>query len=170
MGARSFYYPPKPQDCADCHMTQIASHDAGNIGGYVHSHRFLAANTAVPFANQDKSQLTQTESFLADGKLRVDIFAISPEGNFAAGGRTAGGEPAQPEIQTTFAVGEEAATQAPAGVAKEEPLPPVTAPLNRVTATVRAGDTVRVDVVVRTLKMGHFSRAARWTRSIAGLN
>jgi tetratricopeptide (TPR) repeat protein len=156
MGARSFYYPPKPQDCADCHMTLIASHDAGNMGGKVHSHRFLAANTAVPFANQDKSQLSQTETFLADGKLRVDIFAISPEGSMTAGQRSASGEPVQPEIQTTFAVGEEAATQAPAGVVPEEPLPPVTAPLNRVPASVRAGDTVRVDVVVRTLKMGHF--------------
>jgi hypothetical protein len=54
-------------------------------------------------------------------------------------------------------VGEEAETQSPpTGVAPDEPLPPVTAPLNRVAAAVRAGDTVRVDVVVRTVKMGHF--------------
>ena len=33
---------------------------------------------------------------------------------------------------------------------------PVTAPLNRVDAAVRRGDTVRVDVVVRTRKVGHF--------------
>ena len=156
MGARSFYYPPKPQDCADCHMTLVASHDAGNVGGYVHSHRFLAANTAVPFANQDNTQLAQTETFLADGKLRVDIFAISPEGTITTGQRNVSSEPAQPEIQTTFAVGEEAATQAQVGVVAEEPLAPVTAPLNRVSAAVRAGDAVRVDVVVRTLNMGHF--------------
>jgi tetratricopeptide (TPR) repeat protein len=156
MGARSFYYPPKPQDCADCHMTLVASHDAGNVGGYVHSHRFLAANTAVPFVNQDNAQLSQTETFLADGKLRVDIFAISPEGENAAGRRGAGSEPAQPEIQTTFAVGEEAETSPPGVGGTEEALPPLTAPLNRVPAAVRAGDTVRVDVVVRTLKMGHF--------------
>jgi tetratricopeptide (TPR) repeat protein len=157
MGARSFYYPPKSQDCADCHMTMVASHDAGNVDGYVHSHRFLAANTAVPLANQDNTQLSQTETFLADGKLRVDIFAISPEENIQAGQRNADVEPAQPGIQTTFAVGEEAETPAPAaGAGPGEPLPPVTAPLNRVSTAVRAGDTVRVDVVVRTLKMGHF--------------
>jgi len=156
MGARSFYYPPKPQDCADCHMTMVASHDAGNIGGFVHSHRFLAANTAVPFANQDGVQLSQTEQFLADGKLRVDIFAISPEQSMATGQRGAGSEPAKPEIQTTFAVGEEAETQTPTGSSLALPPLPVTAPLNRVPAAVRAGDTVRVDVVVRTLKVGHF--------------
>ena len=33
---------------------------------------------------------------------------------------------------------------------------PITAPLNRVQAAVRRGDTVRVDVVVRTKKVGHF--------------
>jgi len=157
MGARSFYYPPKPQDCANCHMALVASHDAGNIGGYVHSHRFLAANTAVPSANQDVTQLSQTETFLVDGELRVDIFAISPEENIPAGQRNTSAEPAQPGIQTTFAVGEEAETQVPtASVAPEQPLPPVSAPLNRVPAAARAGDAVRVDVVVRTLKMGHF--------------
>ena len=34
--------------------------------------------------------------------------------------------------------------------------PPVTAPLNEVNAAVRRGDSVRVDVVVRTRKVGHF--------------
>ena len=37
-----------------------------------------------------------------------------------------------------------------------EPVQPVTAPLNRADASVRRGDTVRVDVVVRTRKVGHF--------------
>ena len=33
-GARSFYYPPKPQQCADCHMLAEASKDAGNVNGF----------------------------------------------------------------------------------------------------------------------------------------
>jgi tetratricopeptide (TPR) repeat protein len=154
-GARSFYYPAKPQDCADCHMTLVASRDAGNVGGMVHSHRFLAANTALPFANRDEDQLAQTEKFLADGKLRVDIFAMSPEEDISTAGADKAG-PSSPGIQTTFAVGEEAETFAAAGPGAEIPLPAITAPLNRVPGSVRAGDTVRVDVVVRTLKMGHF--------------
>ena len=44
--ARSFYYPKQSKKCADCHMPLVASKDAGNINGFVHSHRFPAANTA----------------------------------------------------------------------------------------------------------------------------
>src|SRR5205807_1122316 len=36
------------------------------------------------------------------------------------------------------------------------PAAPVSAPLNRIGAAVRRGDTVLVDVVVRTRKVGHF--------------
>jgi len=60
-GARSFYYPPKPQQCADCHMPQVASQDFGNIQGMVHSHRFAAANTAVPTSYGDHEQLAAVE-------------------------------------------------------------------------------------------------------------
>ena len=77
-GARSFYYPTKTQNCADCHMPMVASSDPGNIGGKVHSHRFPAANTAVPYANQDQAQLRLTEKFLTSGFISVDIFAVSP--------------------------------------------------------------------------------------------
>ncbi len=52
-GARSFYYPAKPSTCADCHMPLVASQDPGNRDGKVHSHRFPAANTALPFVNHD---------------------------------------------------------------------------------------------------------------------
>ncbi len=153
-GARSFYYPPKSQNCADCHMPAVASQDAGNIGGFVHSHRFVAANTAVPFANGDKTQLADEEAFLQSGLVRVDIFAISPDRPTSK--NQVNPAAPQPQFQTEFAVGEEAETPAPSGAA-EMPAPlPVTAPLNRVNPAVRADDTVRVDVVVRTLKVGHF--------------
>src|SRR6202043_1949278 len=105
-GARSFYYPPKPAQCADCHMPLEASHDAGNVRGFVHSHRFPGANTAVPTANEDADQLALTEKFLKSGILSVDIFAVSPESVQAKGIATP-----QSDIQTTFAVGEEAETK-----------------------------------------------------------
>ena len=54
-GARSFYYPAKPAQCADCHMPLTRSADFGNIGGFVHSHRFPAANTALPFSPTGRS-------------------------------------------------------------------------------------------------------------------
>jgi tetratricopeptide (TPR) repeat protein len=148
-GARSFYYPPKTSQCADCHMPLTASKDQGNINGFVHSHRFPAANTALPTANQDAEQLKITEDFLKNDILSVDIFALSPAGeNLKSGAVT------QSEMSTTFAVGEEAETKiTPSGPAEAIP---VTAPLDRVQPVVRRGDTVRVDVVVRTKKIGHF--------------
>jgi Flp pilus assembly protein TadD len=148
-GARSFYYPKQPQQCADCHMPMERSNDMGNIAGQVHSHRFPAANTALPTANEDADQLQATESFLKSGILSVDIFALSPAQTAAKPG--ASGET---ELSTTFAVGEEAETKITPGSAGE--VAPVTAPLNRVQSALRRGDTVRVDVVVRTKKIGHF--------------
>jgi tetratricopeptide (TPR) repeat protein len=154
LGARSFYYPPTPQTCADCHMPLAPLQDTAAGPKILHSHRFLAANTAVPFANRDTAQLDAVENFLRDKQVSVDIFAITPEEKAKAPTAIA----VAPEFQTTFAVGEEAEAPA-AGAGAEEtsgPPAPVTGPLNRVAATVRRGDTVRVDVVVRTRKVGHF--------------
>src|SRR5713226_6530190 len=148
-GARSFYYPPKPAQCADCHMPLEASHDAGNINGFVHSHRFPGANTAVPTVNEDAPQLKLTEDFLKNGALTVDVFALSPAQEPLKPGATT-----QSDLSTTFAVGEEAETKIAPGGGEEAT--PVTAPLNRVQPPLRRGDTVRVDVVVRTKKVGHF--------------
>jgi tetratricopeptide (TPR) repeat protein len=148
-GARSFYYPRKPQQCADCHMPLERSNDMGNVDGNVHSHRFPAANTALPTANDDATQLNATEAFLKAGILSVDIFALSP-----AQAATKPGAAGEAELATTFAVGEEAEAKVTPGAAGEAV--PVTAPLNRVQPTVRRGDAVRVDVVVRTKKIGHF--------------
>jgi tetratricopeptide (TPR) repeat protein len=148
-GARSFYYPPKPQQCADCHMPAEASKDAGNINGFVHSHRFPAANTALPTAYEDAAQLKLTEDFLKSGALTVDIFAVSP-----AQVPLKSGASTQSDLSTTFAVGEEAESKVTA--ATGDTTTPIAAPLNRVQPPLRRGDTVRVDVVVRTKKVGHF--------------
>ena len=153
-GARSFYYPPKLQQCADCHMPLEPSNDMGNVAGKVHSHRFPAANTALPTANEDAAQLKATENFLTSGALTVDVFALSSASAPLKSSPAKAGAGAQPELSTTFAVGEEAETKiTPVSNAAATP---VTAPLNRVQAAVRRGDTVRVDVVVRTKRIGHF--------------
>ncbi|HXL22560.1 MAG TPA: tetratricopeptide repeat protein [Candidatus Dormibacteraeota bacterium] len=151
-GARAFYYPKAPMNCADCHMPQVPSADAGNVNGLVHSHRFPGANTAVPMANQDQAQLEFAQKFLQDKQLTVDIFAISPAGKEIQA--SARNEIGKAEIATTFAVGDEADVTAPKGPAGEERA--ITAPLDRTNAAVRRGDDVRVDVVVRTRKVGHF--------------
>lgn len=148
-GARSFYYPAKSSQCSDCHMPLTPSNDMGNVDGLVHSHRFPGANTAVPTANQDEEQLKITKDFLQNKILSVDIFAISP-----AQAEIKPSAVNQSELSTSFAVGEEAETKIAASGSAQ--VAPVTAPLNLVQATVRRGDTVRVDVVARTKAIGHF--------------
>ncbi len=73
-GALSFYYPDKPKKCVDCHMPLVDSKDAGNINGKVHSHRFPAANTALPFVNQHQEQLQTVVDFLQNDVITLDLF------------------------------------------------------------------------------------------------
>src|SRR5205807_5763618 len=103
--------------CADCHMPLTQSSDFGNMNGFVHSHRFPAANTAVPTANDDADQLKLTEKFLKSGILSVDIFAVSPEIANAKSTATP-----QSDIQTTFAVGEEAESKVTAASTEASPI------------------------------------------------
>jgi len=155
-GARSFYYPPKPAQCADCHMPLVPSKDFGNLNGFVHSHRFAAANTAVPTSYGDQEQVRQVESFM-EGALSVDIFALAEEPAEGAGpARAARGGGEAPQLASTFAVGEESSAGLAAGGVSGAAAVKLMAPLGRVAAHARRGDTVRVEVVVRTRKLGHF--------------
>jgi len=152
-GARSFYYPAASADCADCHMPLVASDDPGNINGFVHSHRFPAANTAVPYINGDDEQLRITEEFLQSGIVSVDIFAASPAEEIDEEQALRRASQA-PQAATAFAVGEEAEGGAAPAVLRE--VGELSAPIDRTRPALRPGDTVKVDVVVRTLKVGHF--------------
>jgi tetratricopeptide (TPR) repeat protein len=156
-GARSFYYPAKAQKCADCHMPLVKSDDPAAKNGMVRSHRFAAANTALPFVNRDPVQLKAVQDFLRDGQISVDVFGIvrTPE---REAGEPLQGAPApssEPRIASTFAVGEESAAFGAAEAFIRTP-DEVIAPLGRVDAWVRRGESVRVEVVVRTRKVGHF--------------
>ena len=153
-GARSFYYPEQPADCTDCHMPLVKSDDPGNIDGYVHSHRFPAANTAVPYVNRDQEQLRVTKEFLEDGIVSVDIFAASPaEEETRAPAMRRRVADAQ-VLSTGFAVGEEAA--AGSGTVLIREVGKIAAPIDRASPKVEAGHTIKVDVVVMTRKVGHF--------------
>ena len=153
-GARSFYYPPKPQQCADCHMPLVASNDFGNRDGFVHSHRFAAANTAVPTSYGDRAQTEAVENFLR-GAVTVDIFALAEE---PAESEETGParRPETPQLASTFAVGEESSAGLAGAGVSGLPVARLVAPLGRVSASVHRGQTVRVEVVVRTRKVGHF--------------
>jgi tetratricopeptide (TPR) repeat protein len=160
-GARSFYYPPKPQRCADCHMPLVRADDPAAKNGMVRSHRFAAANTALPFVNGDRAQLEAVQAFLRDGQISVDVFGIVHEENRGADPRRAGPvlrtrqDSEEPQLFSTFAVGEESMNFG-AGSQTVRPAAEVIGPLDKVDAWVRRGESARVEVVVRTRKVGHF--------------
>jgi tetratricopeptide (TPR) repeat protein len=152
-GARSFYYPPKSSDCADCHMPQVASHDPGNRNGLIHSHRFAAANTAIPTVNNDQVQEKAVEEFLKSGFITVDLFAASPVDAGQKGQVEMKRRGDAPALASTFAVGEEAEQSGPVTLREVDK---ITAPIDVPSAAFQPGSTVRIDAVVRTRKIGHF--------------
>jgi tetratricopeptide (TPR) repeat protein len=153
-GARSFYYPDQPSTCVDCHMPRVPSRDAGrHLDGTVHSHRFPAANTALPFVNHDAEQMKVTTDFLTSGFVSVDIFAVSPIDERAPGTPMVRRSGDAQQAMSAFAVGEEAETNAPVMIREVGEL---AAPLDRAAPVLAPGSTVRLDVVVRTRKIGHF--------------
>ncbi|MCC6341687.1 MAG: tetratricopeptide repeat protein [Bryobacterales bacterium] len=152
-GARSFYYPPKSLTCTNCHMPEVRSNDPGNRNGMVHNHRFPGANTAVPYVNEDEEQLAVTRKFLESGFITVDIFSASPVEASREMQMVRRASDAAPAALTTFAVGEEAETS---GAAVLREVGRVAAPLDKAGVKFQPGETVRVDVVVRTKLIGHF--------------
>ena len=154
-GARSFYYPAEPRTCADCHMPAVAGEDPAAPDGLVRSHRFAAANTALPTHFGMDTQLQAVRDFLAAGQVTVDLFALTRDDESPGAGEPtpAGADPLA--LASTFAVGEEAAA-APSRYAPAGSPGTLTAPLDEAGEILRPGETVRVDVVVRTRNLGHF--------------
>jgi len=154
-GARSFYYPPKVSTCVDCHMSPVKSDDPGrHADGTVHSHSFAAANMAVPFVNNDTRQMQEVEDFLKSGFISVDIFSVAPIDEKNEGTRMvrrAGGE--APQALSSSGAGEEVEQSGPAFIREVGQL---AAPIDKAAPALPAGSSARVDVVVRTRKIGHF--------------
>ncbi len=77
---RSFYLPPEPKPCSSCHMPLVASQDQGNDDGFVRSHRFAAANTAIAHLNRHDNQFEAAQNFLEGGVASVDVFRVVVNG------------------------------------------------------------------------------------------
>ena len=154
-------------------MPLVDSNDPAAKNGKVRSHRFPAANTALPYVNRDPVQLKVVQDFLRDGQISVDVFGIVRSGaegrptvpGSAQGRPTLSGSAAPanqanaaagPRLSSTFAVGEESAAFATGRARAMAPVAQVLAPLDKINGVVRRGESVRVEVVVRTRKVGHF--------------
>lgn len=79
---RSFYLPKEPTTCTSCHMPLVPSDDQGNDGGFVRSHRFASANTALPHLNGHADQLAAVQRALQDSIVTVDLFGVEVNGRF----------------------------------------------------------------------------------------
>jgi len=152
-GARSFYYPKQTSTCSGCHMPLVPAREPGSHNGKLHSHRFAAANTALALVNQDLEQRTAVEAFLKSGFMSVDIFAISPVSGRSGDAEMLRRKPDTPQAMSSFAVGEEAEHSGPTVLREVGDL---AAPVDHAGAKLNPGQTARVDVVVRTRKIGHF--------------
>ena len=153
-GARSFYYPPSPMTCVGCHMPSTPSKDPGrHADGTVHNHRFPAANTALALVNKDEAQMKVTKDFLQSGFISVDIFAVSPIDETKERTPMVRRVNEAAQLMTGFGVGEESEPQGPIVI---RDVGQVAAPIDKAQPIVAPGATIRVDVVVRTRKIGHF--------------
>ena len=153
-GARSFYYPEQAMTCADCHMPPVSGEDPAARDGRFRSHRFAAANTALPTHFGLDEQLAAVRDFLRAGQVTVDIFGLVRDAAGDAAPAAAGG-PDPLALASTFAVGEEAAP-APSRYTRTGPLGELAAPLDEALPALVPGESARVDVVVRTRNVGHF--------------
>ncbi len=61
--------------CRDCHMPLVDSDDpSSGPDGKVRSHRFIAANTAIPWLDGDMEQFELTKDWLKGRKILITIF------------------------------------------------------------------------------------------------
>jgi len=80
----SFYSPPSPLKCQNCHMGMEISNDKGNDGGKVRGHYFNAVNTALPSLKEhlNPDWIKRTTDFMQDEKIAVDIYGVETGGEF----------------------------------------------------------------------------------------
>ena len=152
-GARSFYYPPQGKTCADCHMPTEDSAELGSKNGKGHSHSFVAANTSLAHANMDEKHVAAEQKFLTSGFITVDIFAASPVKDNGKQTDMVRRAATGPTISGGGPVGEEAEQSGDTFIRE---VGEVAAPLDVAKPKLTPGTTARVDVVVRTRKIGHF--------------
>jgi tetratricopeptide (TPR) repeat protein len=147
-GARSFYYPDKAKDrCSDCHMPLAASNDFGardfdkSGSRKIHNHFFFGANTGLPFLRnfellQEAARTGASESDVrASTEFRENEEIARAHADFLRDG--------QMRIDI-FALR--------AGGTIEGDL---VAPLRPSAPRLQPGSTYLVEVVLRTLKLGH---------------
>ena len=133
------------------------STDPAAKNGKIRSHRFAAANTALPTSTRIPCSSRRCRTSCATGRSRWTCSASSAarptrRRRIPAAPASHGKEP---RLASTFAAGEETLNFGAAqNFLRQEA--EVLAPLDKMGVSVRRGESVRVEVVVRTRKVGHF--------------
>lgn len=72
------FYTRDKQTCNSCHMekTPTEKYDVSVKDGTILSHRFAAANTAIPIVYGFKRQFDEVVKFLTNDRAAIDIFAL----------------------------------------------------------------------------------------------
>ncbi|MDH3493577.1 MAG: tetratricopeptide repeat protein, partial [Acidobacteriota bacterium] len=72
------FYTRDKETCNSCHMEKVPTenYDVSVKDGRIASHRFAAANTAIPLAFGYKRQFEEVVKFLKDDRIVIDIFAL----------------------------------------------------------------------------------------------
>ncbi|KAA0255378.1 tetratricopeptide repeat protein [Acidobacteria bacterium ACD] len=76
LGVRSFYDPPKPKACRDCHLPPYPSNEFGSRDGMLHDHLFPAAATHLEVVHGDRRATEEIRKKVLEGALSVDLFGI----------------------------------------------------------------------------------------------
>jgi tetratricopeptide (TPR) repeat protein len=71
-----FYKKDAVSTCQTCHMKPVPVNDFSSPTKQAASHRWVAANTAIPTYYGYKEQLAETIAFLQDGLLGIDMFSL----------------------------------------------------------------------------------------------
>ncbi len=77
------FYTRDKQTCNSCHMERVPTknYDVSVKNDTIVSHRFAAANTAIPLVYGYKEQFEEVVKFLQDDKVGIDIFALHQQKN-----------------------------------------------------------------------------------------
>lgn len=72
------FYVREKETCNSCHMEKVeaVNFDVSAKEGTITSHRWAAANTAIPHFYGYQEQLAEVTKFLKDDKIGIDIFAL----------------------------------------------------------------------------------------------
>lgn len=83
------FYTRNKETCNSCHMERVPTknYDVSVKNDTITSHRYAAANTAIPMVYGFKEQFDEVVKFLQNDKVRVDIFALTQQKSRNDGGK-----------------------------------------------------------------------------------